>query len=167
MSEPLVEVLSPTKQRFNGETFYLCGYYFQHKGRRLHRVVWEFYHGPVPKGYHVHHMDGNRANNQIENLECIPAEKHESDHGHTAERLEYGKMHIERIRPKAVEWHKSEAGLTWHSEQGKKNYEKRKVNTYVCTQCGKEYQTKHVYAEGSNHFCSNNCKAKYRRAHRK
>lgn len=166
MSGPRVTVIDATKQAFNGEVFYLCGGYFQHKGKRLHRAVWEYFHGPIPKGYHIHHMDGNRANNNIENLACIPAAQHESGHGHTKERQEYGKMHIERIRPKAAEWHRSEAGLAWHSQQGKQNYEKRKLNTYICTQCGKAFQTKHVYANGSNHFCCNNCRAKYGRAHR-
>lgn len=162
-----VEVIDATKQMFNGETFYLCGYYFQHKSRRLHRVVWEYHNGPIPKGYHIHHIDGDRSNNQLENLLCEPAAKHESDHGRTSERQAYGKMHIERIRPKASEWHGSKAGLEWHSKQGKRNYAVRKVNTYLCTQCGKPFQTKHVYAKGSNHFCGNNCKAKYGRAHRK
>lgn len=162
-----VSVLSATKQEFNGELFYLCGTYFQHNGKRLHRTVWEYYNGPVPKGCHVHHIDGDRSNNNIENLFCETASQHESYHAQTPERHEYGKMHIERIRPKAVEWHKSEAGLAWHSEQGKRNYAIREVNTYTCTQCGKSFQTKHVYAKGANHFCGNNCRAKYGRAHRK
>ena len=70
MSGPRVTVIDATKQAFNGEVFYLCGGYFQHKGKRLHRAVWEYFHGPIPKGYHIHHMDGNRANNNIENLAC-------------------------------------------------------------------------------------------------
>lgn len=163
MRGPSVTVISETKQEFKGETYYLCGNYFQHLGKRLHREVWRHYRGDIPAGCHIHHVDGDRANNNIENLVCMTASEHESKHGNTEERLEYGRMHIERIRPKAVEWHKSEAGLAWHSRQGKENYEKRKLNTYVCTQCGKEFRTKHVYAEGANHFCGNNCKAKYRR----
>lgn len=162
-----VNVIDDRKQEFNGEVFYLCGYYFQHKGKRLHRIVWEYHNGPVPKGYHIHHVDGDRSNNNIENLTCITARDHESQHSQTQERMEYGKMHIERIRPKAVEWHKSKEGLAWHSEQGRQNYRKRKINTYICTQCGKEFQTKHVYAGGSNHFCGNNCRARYGRVHRK
>lgn len=35
-----VEVLSETRQRFMGKTYYLCGKYFQRKGVRLHREVW-------------------------------------------------------------------------------------------------------------------------------
>lgn len=36
-----------------------------------HRLIWERFHGkPVPKGYVVHHIDGNPSNNCIMNL-CI------------------------------------------------------------------------------------------------
>ncbi len=165
MSRPRVTVIDGTKQEFNGERFYLCGFYYQHKGKRLHRAVWEYYYGPVPKGYHVHHIDGDRANNNIENLACIPASEHETEHMSTPERLKYGKMHIERIRPKASEWHRSEQGRAWHSRLGKESYEKRKVNTYTCTECGREFQTKHVYAKGANHFCCNTCKCRWGRHH--
>ena len=63
-----VEVLSETRQRFLGQTYYLCGKYFQRKGVRLHREVWREAHGDIPEGYEVHHIDANRANNQLENL---------------------------------------------------------------------------------------------------
>ena len=43
-----VHVVSATAQRFNGQTYYLCGDYFQRKGRRLHRAVWEYHNGEIP-----------------------------------------------------------------------------------------------------------------------
>ena len=167
MDNPKVIVVDETKQTFNGESFYLCGNYYQHKGKRLHRVVWEYYNGEIPKGYHVHHIDADRSNNNIENLQCIPGVKHVCDHGHTPERLEYGRMHIKRIRPKASEWHRSEAGRAWHSEMAKRNNANRTYQTYVCTQCGQEFQSKRIYPKDSNRFCGNNCRAKYGRAHKK
>lgn len=167
MTQLRVTVIDSTKQEFNGERFYLCGFYYQHKGKRLHRVVWEHFYGPVPKGFHIHHKDEDRSNNNIENLECLPGPKHVSDHGHTEKRLAYGKMHIERIRPKASEWHKSEEGRAWHSEMAKENNANRKLITYVCTECGNEFQSKRIYGDGMNRFCGNNCRAKYGRAHRK
>ena len=43
---------------------------------RLHRGCWEAYCGAVPDGYDIHHMDGNRQNNEIENLACMPRGEH-------------------------------------------------------------------------------------------
>lgn len=162
-----VTVIDSTKQEFNGEVFYLCGFYFQRNGKRLHRTVWEYYNGTIPKGSHIHHIDGNRSNNNIENLSCISASEHQSSHLNSPERIEISKIAIKRVRPKAAEWHKSADGIAWHSEQGRKIWKMRKPYTYICTQCGKEFQTKHIYSEGSNRFCCQNCKAKYGREHSK
>lgn len=43
---------------------------------RLHRGCWEACCGPVPEGYDIHHVDGNRQNNEIENLACMPRGEH-------------------------------------------------------------------------------------------
>src|SRR5699024_5430833 len=54
----------------------------------LHRYVWEKYNGNVPKGFHIHHIDGNFSNNDISNLECKERSTHLSDHQiHKSERL--------------------------------------------------------------------------------
>jgi len=52
----------------------------QTRGKRtlLHRDVWEFYKGPIPKGWDIHHIDLDRENNAIENLECLPKAEHTS-----------------------------------------------------------------------------------------
>ena len=36
----------------------------------MHRYIWKYYHGSIPKGYQIHHKDGNKDNNTITNL-CI------------------------------------------------------------------------------------------------
>lgn len=38
---------------------------------RAHTWVWKQHHGYLPKGFHVHHIDENKSNNNIENLELI------------------------------------------------------------------------------------------------
>ena len=54
------------------------GYYGKTTGRRtlLHRDVWEQLKGKIPKGFDIHHIDEDRANNNIENLECLPKPEH-------------------------------------------------------------------------------------------
>lgn len=41
------------------------------QGRAVHRWVWEQAHGPIPKGGIIHHIDGDRTNNAIENLMLV------------------------------------------------------------------------------------------------
>lgn len=42
------------------------------KGRyRNHRIIWEMFNGQIPEGIQVDHIDGNRANNRIENLRLV------------------------------------------------------------------------------------------------
>lgn len=37
----------------------------------LHRVIWEAFYGPIPKGLVVDHIDGDRMNNSIDNLQLL------------------------------------------------------------------------------------------------
>ena len=41
-----------------------------------HRLVWESIHGPIPSGYHIHHLNGDRLDNRVENLEIMSASAH-------------------------------------------------------------------------------------------
>jgi len=145
----------PTKQ----------GYYLGHQnGRsiRMHRYVWEKHNGPIPEGFHIHHRDGDKANNTIDNLILIPKEFHLSYHGEKKASSEVAKANMEeRVRPAEVEWHKSEAAKDFHRE----HYEQytREIwlqpITKVCQYCGKEYQT--VHAKGTtSKYCSIDCKNK-------
>lgn len=158
-----VQTISGTVQRFNGRAYYLCGKYYQRKGKRLHREVWKYHNGEIPKGYHVHHADGNRANNAIENLRILPGREHLHEHMMAPERAAESRESIEIARRAASKWHGSEAGLAYHSALGKENWKKRQAQSYVCSFCGREFQTKHIYGGEQNHFCHQNCKASFRR----
>lgn len=46
------------------------------KTKRIHVLVAEAFIGEIPKGYHVHHKDGNKQNNHVENLEIIHPREH-------------------------------------------------------------------------------------------
>jgi DNA-directed RNA polymerase subunit RPC12/RpoP len=162
-----VKVISPTIQEFDGERFYLCGNYFQHKGKRLHVAVWRYHNGEIPKGYHVHHIDEDRTNNQIENLRLMVSNMHLSMHQHSDERRAYQQEHIKDMRELASEWHRSEAGREMHKRLAEKQWENAEPIKYICTECGKEFESRHHYGPEENHFCGPNCKAAFRRHSRK
>jgi NADH:ubiquinone oxidoreductase subunit len=65
---------------FNGERYTVrnTGYYGRTRGKRtlLHRDVWEASNGPIPSGWDIHHIDNDKTNNAVENLECLPKSEH-------------------------------------------------------------------------------------------
>lgn len=46
---------------------------------RIHVLVAEAFIGEIPKGYHVHHIDDNKQNNEVSNLEIIHPKKHRKE----------------------------------------------------------------------------------------
>ena len=134
------------------------GYYLNSTIRkRLHRYVWEKEVGPIPKGFHVHHINGNKSDNRIENLSIMTATGHERLHNQEQDRKEKARERMKRIvMPAAIEWHKSEDGRKRHSEFHKGTKQPRAETK--CDVCGRMFQ-----GIKNQRFCSNACKAKYRR----
>lgn len=162
-----VVVESGTVQVYKGVRYYKCGAYFQHKGVRLHRMVWEDAHGKTPDGTHVHHIDGNKANNSLENLALMDASEHLSAHMRAPDRLEYARANAERIRPLTKRWHGSAEGKEWHSRHAKETAAKATMKTVVCTRCGCAFESVYAHAPTRNRFCSGKCRAKHLRDVRK
>ena len=46
----------------------------------VYRKIYEEHHGEIPKGYHIHHIDGNHSNNCVTNLQCVSAQEHYNIH---------------------------------------------------------------------------------------
>ena len=130
--------------------------YFSRSGCFLHRDVWEFHHGPIPDGCHIHHKDGNHLNNDIQNLECITRKRHEELH--SAGRSKLGRseaqiQHLAAIRQKASDWHRSEEGRRWHVEHGKSAWAARTTVALICQECGAGFESLRTSAS----FCSKKC----------
>lgn len=125
---------------------------------RAHVWVWINYFGNVEKGHHIHHIDGNKSNNEHSNLQELTAKEHVSKHD-SPERRAKNLVHINGIRQLTKEWHSSEEGLEWHREHGLKTWDERKPFEVQCKYCGKIGETK-IYHQD---FCSNACKSSWRR----
>jgi len=145
--------------------------YFNRSGGKglLHRDVWSYHNGPVPEGFHVHHIDGDCSNNSIENLECIPATDHFAIH--TEDRRAHGLSddnlkHMESMREKAKDWHSSPEGLAWHKEvssqylevarkalQKKREEQAANPKTVTCVECGELFSSPTGRARVCSHAC--------------
>jgi hypothetical protein len=137
-------------QIFNGRKYYRYPeskrrtprVYFYNGKNYLHRDVWESIHGKIPEGHHIHHMDENPLNNEIENLECVSAHDHMS-----------------RKHTKTAEWHASEKFKAMWAETRKKaamfhaNLRENPVEK-TCQGCGKKYTTVNFKI---SKYCSNKC----------
>ena len=49
-------------------TYHLCRDDIR-KDRSAHRLVWEAFNGPIPAGLEINHLNGNKADNRLCNLE--------------------------------------------------------------------------------------------------
>ena len=80
---PKVEIIDADHQKFRGMIFHRVksrGHY--HHVLSMQRAVWTYFNGEIPDDdvYHIHHIDGNTDNNDIENLALITRSEHGKIH---------------------------------------------------------------------------------------
>jgi len=110
-------------QIFNGMRFHKKpnGYWklgFEQGGTYMHRYVWSYWNGKIPDGHHIHHKDGDKSNNMLENLELISASDHARLHSRSNKWIG-SKGNVKQLasaRKKSKAWHSSKEGIEWHSE---------------------------------------------------
>lgn len=158
-------------QEFDGLRFYRkpSGYYkADHKigGQYMHRYVWQHHNGAIPAGHHIHHVNGDRTDNRIENMELLAAGKHSAFHMHerhtTPGGLAKTMVALEAARAAAPAWHASEAGREWHSANSIRTWKNRVRVDLTCTYCGGGFSG---YAGSQKRgFCSPSCQGMARKA---
>lgn len=134
------------------------------KRERLHVYVWRKANGSIPDGYHVHHVDGNKRNNEINNLAAMPGISHVSFHGKELWDKNHERMSQivrDNAVPAAKEWHGSPEGKAWHADHMRETMARLEKKEYACQRCGRTFKALPVGMEKK--FCSNACKTAARR----
>jgi len=69
------DCMVPLNKKLNAD-----GYYRKRWGdnsfEMFHRFVWRAHNGPIPDGYEINHLCGNRACQNVKHMECIPGDEH-------------------------------------------------------------------------------------------
>ncbi len=69
--KPRMRPLVPVK--LNGYSYVLLSVSALKKMKRVHRLVWEAFNGPIPNGLQINHLNGVKTDNRLKNLElCTP-----------------------------------------------------------------------------------------------
>jgi hypothetical protein len=73
------------------------------------------------------------------------------------------RAHLESIRGKAAEWHRSEEGRAWHREHGRLAMQQRTARTYQCIECQSEFPSIvfGIKPDAAGRFCSPRCCNRY------
>ena len=154
----------PNAKQTSDRKYYIAGIVERMHGKDyLHRQIYRDFHGPIPEGYHVHHIDEDTENNHPANLRAITKEDHAKHHAETLSperRALYAEIIVKYGVPKAKEWHRSPEGRAWHSLHAKEIVKNRKKISLQCQKCGKQYE---CFYTSKNKFCVNNCKSAARR----
>lgn len=130
---------------------------------RLHRYVWESENGPIPEGYDIHHVDHDKGNNDISNLLLVSRSEHQRLHSSDVPIEERARILIMYAVPKSKAWHRSEEGREWHRRHGAEVAKNLEPIEYRCSYCGRPFLSKNRYSKDGNRFCSNRCRAAFRR----
>lgn len=139
-------------KRFSPDRLTIHKGYLRYMRKYCHRIIWEQEKGPIPDGFDIHHKDGNKLNNLIENLECLSKSDHMSLH--SREMRERRSKCMKENSDKVHIWLKTEKGRKFLSEKLKKQWALMPLKTFTCEHCKREFQTKH-----NRHvkFCGDNC----------
>ena len=146
---PTPEIIDETHQRFCDTIYKKDSHgHFSIGGGGLHRAVWSYFVGEIPEGYQIHHLDENKANNAIENLQCLTKAEHDKIH------------HQQKLALREKTFICSECGKEYRQIDNGRNKicpDCRKP-TKICPVCGKEFKPFNRKAR----CCSYSCGAKFR-----
>ena len=132
------------------------------KMRKAHDVVWEQTHGkPLPKGWIVHHIDGNGKNNDPSNLVAMPREDHRTLH---AKLKREGKDPVDATDPDVI--HERQLCKEYQERHRDEIIEARKKTKARTDAYNRQYHAEHRDEINARHRAYNLDHAEDRKAYR-
>lgn len=163
ISISLVECMSREYRTYFGKRFYQQkdGYWVNSMPIHAQRWVWINCNGAIPDGMDVHHKDGDKSNNEIENLELLSRSDHLKRHWAEGR---YDLIQRREQLKEARKWLKTPEGRKKQSIGSKESWNKKKLNPYIktCLGCDKSFETYQKWAK----CCDQKCYMRYRRKNR-
>ena len=139
---------------FNGNRYnkQKDGYYRSLNGKFLPREIWKHFTGEIPKGYFIHHIDGDPSNNDLTNLQLMTQSEHRKLH------MEIKKF-VCAYCGKEFESRGQIGGVCrfCSKECNSKWAYRNKFEIRICEECGKEFKTNKY---NKTKYCSKECIAK-------
>ena len=146
----------PYSKSHGKRCYYTCSNENKKKGySTLHRDMWIAEYGAIPKGYDVHHKDGNSLNNTLENFELITRREHAKEHWklQPEEKRKQALAAIKQAQKKSSELWKDEQYREKRKAELKELAQSRSFEC-ICKCCGRKFE---AHAVGAS-YCSNECK---------
>jgi len=144
---PTVETIDDTHKKFNGEIYRKDSNGHFHKSTFIHRVIWSYNYGEIPQGdYVIHHINENKSDNNIENLQLLTRNEHRKKHTETLEAQEYicqncGVKFL--AKQTTAKFCSAKCSNDYHYHNDKR----------ICSICGKTFSATHK----RTHCCSREC----------
>lgn len=136
-SPPQVEIIDENHQKFDGFIYRRCkdGHYT--RCSLIHRDVWQYFKSELPSGYHVHHVDENKDNNNFSNFQILTSSEHRALHNKSSKQIEYvcqffGKTFMSnKTDNSSVQFCSKKCYNKWAHRE--------KTEARTCTICGKKF----------------------------
>ena len=86
-----------------------CSYYTysmnkHHNTQLVHRLIWSCFNGVIPEGMEIDHIDNNRLNNKLENLQCITLKANRARRNIDMTKITGGNAHASKKIIKSMEY---------------------------------------------------------------
>lgn len=162
---PAVEVLDDKHQCFDGLKFTAQkSGHFSAGGLMIHRLIWTYCVGDIPKGYEIHHIDKNKSNNSVDNLQCLSKSDHQKIHANEEKQPRRGKQMTFVCSVCGKEYVGYRRTKNCFCSRACRNKHARTTLTEMrtCPICGKRFET---YKHGTTKCCSLSCGNKLRWQH--